>query len=242
MILETKSSHFYIAICDDTSQELEKIMEMTKLICQKENINLHLSCFKSGKELIDAINKGESFDLLLLDVIMPQQNGMELAEFLRKGVFDGLIIFISYNKEMALRGYEVSAVRYLSKPLEEERLHEALLYCFEQVQSSKELLIPVNGGTQRLRTEKIMYIETQGRGCRIVLEHGEYLTVMRISELESKVSEQSFIRCHQSFLVNMRFIYVVRTSELELMNGVHIPVSKHRIQEVRKQFFSYMEK
>lgn len=212
------------------------------MICQKENIELHLSCFKSGKELIDAINDGKSFDLLLLDVMMPKQNGMELAEFLRKSAFGGLIVFISYNKEMALRGYEVSAVRYLAKPLEEERLREALLYCFGQVQTSREFLIPVNGSTQRLRTEEIMYIETQGRGCRVVQEHGECLTVMRISELEAKISEQSFIRCHQSFLVNMRFIYIVRTSEVELVNGVRIPVSKHRIQEVRKRFFYYMEK
>lgn len=87
-----------------------------------------------------------------------------------------------------------------------------------------------------------MYIETQGRGCRVVQEQGECVTAMRISEFETEISERGFIRCHQGFLVNMRFIRIVRAAEVELMNGICIPVSKHRIQEVRKQFFSWMEK
>lgn len=240
--LESRNHIFNIAVCDDEPYSLEKISEMTKNICEKESIKSNISCFKNGKELLDEINNGKEFDLLLLDVMMPQQNGMELAEFLRKGLFDGSIVFISSNKEMALRGYEVSAARYLAKPIEEERLHEAILHCFGQVQTKQELLIPINGGTQRLKTEKIMYIETQGRGCHIVMEQDGYVTAMRISELEEKVSEQGFIRCHQGFLVNMRFIVVVRATEVELMNGIHIPVSKHRIQEVRRQFFSWMEK
>lgn len=240
--MKLQSHTFNIAVCDDDPSTLEIIAEMTKQICNKESIKPNLTCFESGRELLDAISFGKSYDLLLLDVMMPQQDGMELARFLRKDSFDGSIVFISSNREMALRGYEVSAARYLAKPIEEERLREALLYCFGQVQTNRELLIPVNGGTQRFRTEKIMYIETQGRGCRVVQEQGECVTTMRISEFEAKISEQKFIRCHQGFLVNMRFIRVVRAAEVELMNGFCIPVSKHRIQEVRKQFFSWMEK
>lgn len=240
--LKLQSHTFNIAICDDEPNTIEKIAGMTKQICDKESIKHHISCFESGRELLDAINGGKSYDLLLLDVMMPQQDGMELAEFLRKDSFDGSIVFISSNREMALRGYEVSASRYLAKPVEEERLREALLYCFAQVQINRELLVPINGGTQRFRTEEIMYIETQGRGCRVVWEQGVCVTVMRISEFEERLSDSGFIRCHQGFLVNMRFICIVRATEVELMNVNCIPVSKHRTQEVRKQFFSWMEK
>ena len=240
--LKLQSHTFNIAVCDDEPNTLEIIAGMTKQICEEESIRPNISCFESGRELLDAISGGKSYDLLLLDVMMPQQDGMELAQLLRKDSFDGSIVFISSNREMALRGYEVSAARYLAKPIEEERLREALLYCFAQVQTSRELLVPVNGGTQRFRTEEIMYIETQGRGCRVVREQGVCVTAMRISEFEEKLSDSGFIRCHQGFLVNMRFICVVRAAEVELMNGDCIPVSKHRTQEVRKQFFSWMEK
>lgn len=232
---------FYIAACDDEPQEIEKITEMIYKVCEAESIEPHLSCFNSGKDLIDTIESGKTFDLILLDVMMQQENGMELAKLLRDGSFTGHIVFISSNKEMALRGYEVSATRYLAKPVEEERLREAILYCFNRTKMNRAILLPVNGGTQMLHPEEIMYIETQGRGCHIVLKNKECYTVMRISELEAELTNQGFVRCHQSFLVNMRFIRVVRTSELELMNGIHIPVSKHRIHEVRKQFFSWME-
>lgn len=240
--LNIQSHPFNIAVCDDETDMLEKVALTAKRICEKEGIDSDIICFESGTKLIDSIKSGKPFDVLLLDVIMPEQNGIELAQFLRKDIFDGSIVFISSNKEMALRGYEVSAARYLAKPVDEEHMREALLYCFGKAQSSKELLIPVNGGTLRLLPEEIMYIETQSRGCHIVSEHDEYVTVMRISEFESKLAANGFVRCHQGFLVNMRFIRVVRSTELELMNEFRIPVSKHRIQNVRKQFFAWMEK
>lgn len=133
--LKLQSHTFNIAVCDDDPGTLEIIAEMTKQICNKESIKPNLTCFESGKKLLDAISFGKSYDLLLLDVMMPQQDGMELAQFLRKDSFDGSIVFISSNREMALRGYEVSAARYLAKPIEEERLREAILYCFGQVQT-----------------------------------------------------------------------------------------------------------
>ena len=72
-------------------------------------------------------------------------------------------------------------------------------------------------------------------------EQEEWDTALSIDKLENMLEGKGFLRCHQSFLVNCAYIRTLRTSQVELMGGTQIPVSKHRIKEVRKTFFDYME-
>lgn len=148
--MNIQSHPFNIAVCDDETDMLEKVALTAKRICEKEGIDSDIICFESGTKLIDSIKSGKPFDVLLLDVIMPEQNGIELAQFLRKDIFDGSIVFISSNKEMALRGYEVSAARYLAKPVDEEHMREALLYfCFLYTQFIHEIFTKLGSITTK---------------------------------------------------------------------------------------------
>lgn len=66
-------------------------------------------------------------------------------------------------------------------------------------------------------------------------------TGMSVAKLDQILQEYGFIRCHQSFLVNCKYICRLRTSMIELTDGIKIPVSKHRVKEVRQAFFDYMK-
>lgn len=231
---------FRIAVCDDETVDLKQIAETTKNILVSENIDNIISCYKSSKELMKEILSDEKYDLLLLDVLLPEKNGIELASCLREFSYTTPIVFISNDKEMALCGYEVNAVRYLVKPLDAERLREALIYCYEQQKKSK-IFISMNNGTYKLMPKEIMYVETSGRGCRISLQDKKLHTSIKISELDTRLREFGFIRCHQGFLVNLCFVRSVKSYELELTDGTKIPISKHRFREVKNTFMSYME-
>lgn len=236
---------FRVAVCDDEQEDRECIRRKTDSIFQEEQIDASVRCYADCGELFHAICEGEKFDLLLLDVIMDDMDGMELAGHLRRGTFEESIVFISNSKEMALRGYEVAASRYLAKPLEEERLREALLHCYRMEVKNKAILIPRGGSVQKVFPREILYVETERRGCRIVIENDRekyaLSTSLKISELEPTLLKQNFIRCHQGFLVNLRYAQSLHTKEIVLSDGTRIPVSKHRIQEVRREFFSYLE-
>lgn len=239
--MKRQNRQFHIAVCDDSIEDLQAISALTKQILQKEAFAFELSCYESGDQLMQALSDGLYFDLLLLDVMMPHQDGMELAARLRKKQLDLPIIFISFNREMALNGYKVSAIRYLAKPVEQEDLKEALLHCLSLKRRRKGLLIPSGNGNERIFPDEIVYIETQLRKSHVVLTKGEVVTSLRISQLEKALAGQNFIRCHQGFLVNLSFIRTLKATELELLNGLKIPVSKHRIQDVRKAFFYYLD-
>lgn len=232
---------FYIAVCDDDRTDKEEIAKMTEEVCMEEHIHPKIVCFESAKELLEEIKKGGRFDLLLIDVMMPKLDGMELARRLRSQKEGTSIVFISNNREMALQGYEVSAVRYLEKPLKKERLKEAVVYCYGHRREDKELLFVVSGVIRKVQVSDIRYLEIIGRKTRMVLEERTWDIKLSFDELEKRLSGWGFIRCHKSFLVNCRFIHAFSTSTIELADGKQIPVSKHRIKEVRKAFFDYMD-
>ncbi|MGN0166812.1 MAG: LytR/AlgR family response regulator transcription factor [Acetatifactor sp.] len=236
-----KNQPFYIAVCDDEQADRKHIIKMTEEICEKEKMQPEISCFENAEELLQELENGKQYDLLLLDVVMPEKGGIELARQLRREEMATSIVFISSNREMALQGYEVSAARYLAKPVDEERLREALLFCYGQSQKQRELLLPVNGGMRKVAPKDIYYIEIIGRKCRVRQKREEWDTSLSIEELEEMLSEQGFVRCHQSFLVNCRYVRDFRTSSMELTDGRSVPVSKHRIKEVRQSFFEYMK-
>ena len=231
---------FRVAVCDDETMDLKQITETVVCILNSENIDNTIMCYESGDKLMEAVLDGVKFDMMILDVLLPDKNGIELASCIRDCSNNMPIVFISNDKEMALCGYEVNAVRYLAKPLDTEKLREALIYCYEQ-QKKNKIIISMNSSTYKFLPKEIMYIETCGRGSCIYLQDQKLQTSNKISELEIQLCKYGFIRSHQGFLVNLCFVRAVRPNELELLDGTNIPISKHRFKDVKNTFMSYIE-
>lgn len=166
---------------------------------------------------------------------------MALARQLRQQEIKTSLIFISNSREMALRGYEVNAQRYLVKPIDESLLREGILFCYKKYLNSCSILLPSDAGVRKVAPKDICYIEISGRKCKVVQEKGTWLTGLSIRRLEEILADRGFIRCHQSFLVNCAWIQVFHASTVELAGGEIIPVSKYRLKEVRRAFFDYMQ-
>lgn len=236
-----KKQLFDIAVCDDVQTDREEIAHLTEEICRAEGIRSRIERFEHAEALLEAIQGGEHFALLLIDVLLPGLDGMELARVLRGQNEQASIVFVSCNREMALQGYEVSAARYLAKPLDPEKMKEAILFCYGQYQKARGLLLPVGGSMRRIAPKDIYYVEIMGRKCRIRLEQEECDVSLSMSELEDMLPEHDFIRCHQSFLVNWHHVQSLRTTAIELTDKRIVPVSKHRLKQVRQAFVDYMK-
>lgn len=232
---------YRIAICDDELHCRTEIAKMTEDILRIEGIPCNISEFESGPELLAAISSGREFHVLLLDVIMEELDGMELAAALRRQEDKTSVIFISCNLEMALRGYEVGALRYLSKPLARERLQEALLFCYQTIQEKREILLPTEKGQRRISLSDLVYAEAQGRNVELQLVNERESVSMKISELETMLSEKQFVRCHRAYLVNLAYIQYIRCYEIELKNGDSLPVSRQRFLFTKQRLVDYLE-
>jgi len=232
---------YSIAICDDELHSLKRISQSVKDILKEEGIHYCIQEYTMGETLLSDIRNGMQFQLLLLDVMMDSMNGIELASILREQKDKTAIVFISYNREMALYGYEVSATRFLAKPLEKEKLKEALLYCYHSVQEKKSILLPTKKGQCRIHFSDMIYAEAWERGARIVLSNGTEDVTVKFAELETMLPAKQFILCHRAYLVNLSYVKYIRSNELELKTGSFLPISKLRKNEIQQKFMSYLE-
>ncbi|MDD6188741.1 MAG: LytTR family DNA-binding domain-containing protein [Clostridiales bacterium] len=231
----------HIAVCDDEACDRQQIAGLVNETMLEEGLSCRITSFESGTGLLSAIQNGAQFQILLLDVMMDGLDGMELASALREKGDYTAIIFISSNREMAMRGYEVEALRYLAKPVDRARLREALMFCCRTRLEQKEILLPTASGQRRILLSDLIYAETWERGVRLILKDGQTETGMKISELAAMLPERQFVFCHRTILVNLAFIQSIRYCELELKSGAALPVSKYRQSEIRKQLMRYLE-
>ena len=229
-----------IAVCDDEPMDRQQAETLTTDIMTAEGLACSLSSYESAEALLAAIQGGAQFHILLLDVMMECLDGMELAAALRKLGDSTAIIFISSNREMALRGYEVSAARYLAKPLQTEQLREALVYCYKTFCEKKEILLPTTRGQRRIPLANILYAEAMERVTKLVLTDRLEEVTLKFSDLLELLPERQFQPCHRSYLVNLEHIAYVRSRDLELTTGDVLPVSRYRAEDLQKQFVAYL--
>lgn len=234
------SSSVRIAVCDNEAQDLQQLAELTRHIVQSEDIDYELACYESSKALLEAVESGEAYHILLLDVMMEGLSGIELAAALRALQSDAEIVFVSSNREMAMYGYEVAAVRYLAKPVQEEKLREALLYCCRSRTQRKEIALSTARGVRRIQTSDIIYVETWGRGVRVTLTDGQEEVGLKISQMEAMLPAEQFFLCHRTVLVNLAYVQYIRYCELELKTGAVLPVSKYRQNDARERLLHYL--
>lgn len=233
-------SELKIAVCDDIEKDRIQIINMTKGILQDMQVSCSIVGYKDGPSLLADIQNGSKFHIMLLDVMMDEMDGMELAAELRKQGNRTAIIFISINREMALYGYEVSAVRYLTKPLEEGKLKEALTYCYKGWQEKKEILLPTAQGQYRTSFSNIQFVEAFDRGTRFYLDGEIVESRMKFGEVEAWLPKSAFLLCHRGFIVNLSWVKSIRNYEFTLTGGRIVPIGKNRYSEVYKNFVNYI--
>ena len=230
-----------LAICDDEALDRAQIAQMAQEILRAEEIRAEIFCFVSAGALLREIRMGQSFQILLLDVMMEGMDGMELAAALRAGQEEAAIIFISSNREMALQGYEVAAARYLAKPLDAAKLREALLHCCAAYLQPREIVLPTASGESRIHVSAIVYVEPWDRGVRLHLAHKNVEVRLPISQVTAMLPEHQFAYCHRTLLVNLAHVRYVRYCELELKNGERLSISKYRLAQFKSEFMKYLK-
>lgn len=233
-------AEFHIAVCDDIAADKEQIVSATREIMAAHSRSCEIEAYDSGKALLTALQSGRSYDILLLDVMMDELDGMELARLLRDQGNEASIVFISVNRELALYGYEVSAVRYLAKPLEKDKLIEALQCCMDRAQGKKEILLPTDQGYHRISVKDIQFVEAFDRGTRFMLTDQLLLSRWKFSEALAVLPKSAFLQCHRAFLVNLAQVTSIRNYEFTLKSKAPIPISKDRYTEVHKIFTDYL--
>lgn len=232
-----------IAYCDDELVQLDYMETMTKNWATKRNIPLRFLKFESGEEvLFEASEPGFPFDLLIIDIDMKNMNGMELARKIRETDVKLPIIFLTNRREYVFEGYEVAALRYLLKPMTEEKLADILEEIYKKQKSRSYLIERIAGEEKKIALDEILYAEVSGHYVTLHTKSETYEWKKSFSELTEYLKnneEIKFIVTHRSFLVNVAEIERVLRTECILSDGSSVPISRNMYQEVNEAFIQY---
>ena len=214
------------AICDD---ERVHINELEEYFAQKEDLQIESEPFESGEALLDAYKQGQqSFDALFVDMEMGGMNGIETANAIRTIDERVIIVFVTSHEEYAIDCFQFSPLRFLKKPLQPEKMNEAL-QAIEQQLSKKRVVVHLNFGKEqyRLYEDDIIYLESHNHKIDIYTVDETYVVNKNLNEMEDTLSANVFARAHKAFLVNLRYVRKIKGNEIYLRQCEHtIPLGR----------------
>lgn len=233
-----------LAICDDMPQEREALRRFLESYFAQAGYEYEITEYMCGEPLAADYEDGDGdFDLIFLDIFMGELNGLETAKKIRGHNETVPIVFLTTSPDFALEGYEVRAMGYLLKPLVQEKA-VALLDHFlreEYAESQKSLLIREGTHVMRLTHREIVYIASSNAVLLLHTEKGETHRLYRkLGELEAELGGFGFLRCHQSFLVNLEHVSETVQSEFMMSDGARVPIRRQDAKKMRDAYFEYL--
>ena len=228
---------YSISIADDDAAVREHIAFLVKSWADTRGLPVHVAAYESAEALL--MENAQNADILLLDVEMGKINGMELAKLLRSRGSTAQFLFISGYPDYMPEGYDVEAVNYLLKPVDRTKLFEALDRAIKRLGRRDAMIVfQTDGGDIRLPEDEIISIEAFGHSCELGTEKESVRISESISQLEQRLGG-SFVRCHRSYLVNLKWIAQLTHTEVVLDTGRRLPLSRRLADEVRRRFIAY---
>jgi DNA-binding LytR/AlgR family response regulator len=224
-----------ILICDDMRQETDKLANILN------GMGINPAVFNSGADALAFIRSGGAVDLCILDIVMPGMNGIQLAEELRSHGWAGDIVFLSASNDFAHQSYNVNAFHYLLKPPSRESVETLLdkLVNARKNAVSGSILLKTAGVAKNVPLRDISYIEViRNKVCFRLTDGGEIEVYMTFKDAARELlSDNRFIQCHRSYVVNMDDIAEVCEWELFTRGKARIPVSRS-FRGVREAYFT----
>ena len=199
--------------------------------------------FESAEKFLFSWEYEEVYDVIILDIQMKSMSGMDLAKNIRERDSEVIIIFITAFDDYVFDGYDVSAFNYLIKPINNEKIFSILDKAKEKLEKNKNnkqfLLLSKGKNIFKIEYDDIYYIIAFDQYIDIHTNNNIYTFHMKISELEELLPEKDFVRCHRSYIVNIKYVKNINRNSLILENDIKIPISKTRMDNTYNTFINY---
>ncbi len=237
-----------LVICDDDTKDL---LELEKLLLRYSTcfpeVPFEIEKYADASLLLHNIQKEKIADIYILDIFMSKVSGIDLGNEIRKRSSKSILIYVTASDGFALDAYNIHAIRYLLKPVEEKKLFEALDYTFSllDVRKTSVYLVKTREGLESIPYSRIEYIENSSRKLEIHLTDGRKITSIYIrksfeEETRELINARNFMCVHKSFLVNLNYVRRLNQSDVVMDSGIRIPVSKKSFLDVKKKYLLFI--
>lgn len=228
-----------IAVCDDDLVFMQSLAKRLDALSKGE---LLVNTFSNASDLIRVMTSGRKLDAVFLDIEMPGLNGLDAARKLRELGGELSIVFLTSHTELAMEGYEVDALRFLSKDCSDKKLIQALEAIERELGAKPNVVIKQKGEEYVIAPQKIILAEADNNTVNFRLEDDTISARMKLTEALQMLNEASgdFVKVHRCTIVNLRHVMKYTAKEILLDNGETVPMSKSCAAEFKAAMFDFV--
>ena len=226
-----------VAICDDETEWRHSLTALIKLYGFEHHIDMFITTFPNGKTIIGC---QKSFDIVFMDYQMDELNGIETARDIHKNNPDSIIIFVSAYPQVALDTFEVGTFRFLSKPINKQKLFNAIDDYRSSINSDNFLILITHEKDLKIKISEIVFIEADKRHSIIHTTNETFTVLTNLKELQKKLPQDRFFRCHKSYLTSFYHIKSHDSNYIIYYNGSRSYISRNYISAFRTALQEYI--
>lgn len=229
-----------IAICDDDASQRQFLNEIVTAWAQKNRHPVELKEYADAKSFLFTYEEEKDFDILLLDVEMPEVTGIELAKSVRQENTTVQIIFITGFYEYFSDGFDVSALHYLIKPVNADKLLPVLDKAVANLNfRQRSVLLATSEGDIKISLADILYVESENVYIAVHTAREVYRTRMALAKFAEQLDE-TFFKVHRSYIVGLKYIKKITRTEVTMANGDTVPISRGLYDAVHGALVKYL--
>lgn len=231
-----------IAVVDDEELFRNQISSAITDLLGRDKVQCFL--YADGSEILRAMESGISYDAIFLDIEMQNVDGMTAAAAIRKNHPTVPIVFLTSHTEMAMDGYEVSAFRFLGKPVDRRKLRETLTDLEKRYYRNINITFHIGAEDIVIPVNSILYAESDNNEVRFVTKERPIRVRMKLSEARKALAgtDASFFKIHRCYIVNLMYVKKFSTTELTVDNDDTLPIARSAASDFKNEMFEFVRK
>ena len=228
---------YSIAIVDDDGNDISLLKSAIERYFKENGGDYRIAEFHDGSELMAGY--APRYDIVFLDIDMKQLNGMAAAKRIRMTDDGTAIIFVTRMAKYAIKGYEVSALDFIVKPVDyfsfALKMKRALAYV--ETNRKKPVMLKMGADAEYVYETEIKYVETLSHYLIYHTVRGDFKLLGSLKSATEQLSPETFILCNRCYLVNMRYVTEVKDN-IVFIGDEQLIISRYR----RKEFMEALAK
>lgn len=226
-----------IALIDDNKSETDLLEKYLVEFGKGNNILFNVFVFNNAFELLENY---AGYDVIFMDIDMPQLNGIDAAKELRKHDRNAVLIFVTNLAQFAINGYEVNALDYVIKPLGyydfSLKMKKAMRYC---VKEENKISINTSEGMVSVSFSDIYFVEVSLHYINYYTAIGDFRSRGVFREIVKKFGPEGFAKLSRSFLVNLKHIRSLKNNTINIA-GHSLPISRKEKESFMRIYSDYL--
>lgn len=232
-----------VAMCEDSRTDRDILQKVIEYLMKERGLAFQIDMYEDGESLINGYSN-HPCDLIFLDIMMGEIDGIETGRRIREIDQKVEIVYCTSSEDFAIAAYEIHAMGYLLKPYEPGRIGAVLDYYVQKHPQKNQNFIEVKSHRKSviIPYKDIIYMESDNKVVYIhTTTQGDVKVYNRLDVLEEEIKDERFLRCHQSYFVNMQYVAGLVDSDFIMITDSMIPIRKSGRKLIVKRYEEFLK-